>query len=136
MSDDTMTKQEMEMQMLRLQLAQQSQGAISIAGIQKYWQILAAILGLCVVLWTGGQKATEYEGRLKKLEESPVKVQQLENDQRDTKSRVEKLENSLKSLQDSTTNIERSTSFTKGQVEQLVEKLSRLEDRLGKGGGR
>ena len=134
MSDDAMTKQEMELQMLRLQLAQQGQGAISIAGIQKHWQILAATVGFGVVLWTGGQKATEYEGRLKKLEESPVKVQQLEADQRDTKSRVDKLETSLSALEKSTSNIERSTSFTKGQVEQLVDKLGRLEDKLKVGG--
>lgn len=130
MSDDAMTKQEMEMQMLRLQLAQQGQGAISIAGIQKHWQILGAMLALGVVLWTGGQKATEYEGRLKKLEESPVKVQQLESDQRETKNRVEKLETSLKSLEVSTANIEKSTNYTKNQVEQVVDKLSRLEDKL------
>ena len=134
MSDDAMTKQEMEMQMLRLQLAQQGQGAISIAGIQKHWQILGAMFALGVVIWMGGQKATEYEGRIKKLEESPVKVLQLETDQRETKNRVEKLESSLKSLQDSTSNIERATSFTKGQVEQLVDKLSRLEEKLKVGG--
>jgi cell division protein FtsB len=130
MSDDAMTKQEMEMQMLRLQLAQQGQGAISIAGIQKHWQILAAIVGFGVVLWVGGQKAAEYEGRLKKLEESPVKVLQLETDQRETKNRVEKLESSLKSLQDSTSNIEKSTKFTRDRVEEMVEKINRLDEKF------
>ena len=130
MSDDAMTKQEMEMQMLRLQLAQQGQGAISIAGIQKHWQILAAIVGFGVVLWVGGQKAAEYEGRLKKLEESPVKVQQLESDQRETKHRVEKLESSLSALESSTSNIEKSTKFTRDRVEEMVEKINRLDEKF------
>ena len=132
MSDDVSTKQDLELQMLRMQLAQQSQGGISFSGIQKHWQILAGVGALFALTWQGGQKATEFESRIKRLEESPVKVQQLEVDQRDTRSRVEKLENSLKSLESSMSNIEKSTSFTRAQVDELVSKISRIDERLRK----
>lgn len=116
---DNITKEQLEMQMLRLQLAQQSQGGISIAGIQKHWQIIVATVAFGGLLWQGGQMATTLETRITTLEKAPVRLESVEK----RVSAVETAIEQLKGLPATLEVIRQQGDTNKRQIEQVLTEM-------------
>jgi hypothetical protein len=116
---DNITKEQLEMQMLRMQLAQQSQGGISIAGIIKHWQIILATVAFGGLLWKGGQMATTLETRIATLEKAPVRLETVER----RVSAVETAIEQLRGLPATLDVIRQQGETNKRQIEQLLTEI-------------
>lgn len=116
---DPITKEQLEMQMLRLQLEQQSRGGISIAGIMKHWQILGACLAFCVLIWKGGTLANTMENRIATLEKAPVRLESVEK----RVSAIETAIEQLKGLPATLDVIRQQGETNKRQIEQVLTEM-------------
>lgn len=116
---DNITKEQLELQMLRLQLAQQAQGGISLAGIKNHWQIIVATVAFGGLLWQGGQMATTLETRIATLEKAPVRLETVER-------RVSAIETAIEQLRGlpATLDLIRQQGETnKRQIEQVLTEM-------------
>lgn len=116
---DNITKEQLEMQMLRLQLAQQSQGGISIAGILKHWQILVACVAFGVMIYKGGTLANAMENRIATLEKAPVRLESVER----RVSAIETAIEQLKGLPTTLDVIRQQGETNKRQIEQVLTEM-------------
>jgi hypothetical protein len=89
---DTITKEQLEIQMLRQQMAQQAPGAISVQGINKYWPQIVGAVALGWFLMQQGKEQQALISRVQIIEKSVESVSQVKADQARTSGEVRELQ--------------------------------------------
>lgn len=116
---ETITKEQLEIQMLRMQMAQQAQGGITLAGIKNHWQILVGVVTLGGMLWAGGILAAKLENRIATLEKAPVRLESVEKRVTAVETAIEQMRGLPATLE----TIRQQGEVNKRQIEQVLTEM-------------
>lgn len=127
---ETITKEQLEIQMLRQQMAQQAPGAISVQGINKYWpQIVGAVL-LGWFLVGQGKEQQALVSRVQIIEKSVETIGQVKADQAKTSGEVRELQIAVNSINASIKDVGNKFDTMRGDVLAMSQQMSAISQNL------